>query len=100
MRGQLRRLMPSRLCRGEGEGERLRSWLTPPPLEAASPALRRLMDRLPSALGGLGLGVNLAGHAGAPAAAPLVQREVTVPDGVLPGEQIKLQVGGLLTLRP
>ena len=88
--------MPSKLCRGEGEGERLRVWLTPPPLEAAPPALRRLMAKLPAALGSLDLGANAsAAHAGVPPAAPLAQREVIVPEGVLPGQQMKLHVGGI-----
>eukprot|EP00964_Phaeocystis_antarctica_P147926 scaffold114652_cov46-Phaeocystis_antarctica.AAC.3 len=39
--------------------------------------------------------MNGAGHGGAPAAAPLVQREVTVPDGVVPGQKIQLEVGGM-----
>ena len=109
VRGQLRRLMPQKALLpgrhggtvGEGEGERLRSWLTPPPLGAAPPALRRLMGNLPAALGGLGLGAGLS----VAAAPPLVERVVTVPDGVLPGQKIQLEVGGMtqaltLTLPP
>ena len=109
VRGQLRRLMPQKALLpgrhggtvGEGEGERLRSWLTPPPLEAAPPALGRLMGNLPAALGGLGLGASLS----VAASAPLVERVVTVPDGVLPGQKIQLEVGGMtvtltLTLPP
>ena len=54
------------------------------------------MAKLPAALGSLGLGANAsAAHGRAPPAAPLAQREVTVPEGVLPGQQIKLDVGGI-----
>jgi len=54
------------------------------------------MAKLPAALGSLGLGANAsAANGGAPLAAPLAQREVTVPEGVLPGQQIKLDVGGI-----